>query len=136
MKNYVVVLCAFVVLLAVGLINTRLAFAAESDPSTRCTKLEQEAQNFADGEEVPGVLTTNCYSAGGVVNKALQIGFMLAATVAVLMIVWGGAQYTSSAGSEEKATNARKIILWAVIGLIVIIMAWTIVFTQTKILGF
>jgi len=57
------------------------------------------------------------------------ISFVLGALgiVAVLFIVYGGIQYSMSAGEPAKMEKAKKTILYAVIGLIVAIMAFAIV---------
>ena len=47
--------------------------------------------------------------------------------IAVLMIIWGAYQYFTAYGNEEKAQGGKKIITWAIIGLIVIILAKIIV---------
>lgn len=49
------------------------------------------------------------------------------ALIAVVMIIWGGFTWLSAAGNEEKIEKAKKIIGAAVVGLIVILLAWAIV---------
>lgn len=51
----------------------------------------------------------------------------IAALAAVVMIILGGLQWLTSAGNEEKVAGAKKTISSAVIGLILIILAWAIV---------
>lgn len=64
------------------------------------------------------------------------INFLLYAigVIAVIMIIWGGIKYATSAGDSNKVTSAKNTILYAVIGLIVAIFAFAIVnfvLTQT-----
>ena len=47
--------------------------------------------------------------------------------VAVVMIIFGGLQWLTSAGNEERIEKAKKTISSAVIGLILVILAWAIV---------
>ncbi len=47
--------------------------------------------------------------------------------VAVIMILIGGFQWMTAGGNEEKVASAKKIISAAVIGLIVVLLAWAIV---------
>jgi len=49
------------------------------------------------------------------------------ALVAVVMIIIGGFQWLTAAGSEEKIEKAKKVISAAVIGLIIVLLAWAIV---------
>lgn len=61
------------------------------------------------------------------------LGFL--GLVAVIMILIGGFQWMTAGGNEEKVAGAKKIISAAVIGLIVILLAWAIVIfvvTQTN----
>lgn len=62
-------------------------------------------------------------SLGIIVNILL---FLLGA-IAVIMIVIGGIRYATSNGDQSAITSAKNTILYAVIGLIVAIMAYAIV---------
>ncbi|OYX42854.1 hypothetical protein B7Y94_02845 [Candidatus Saccharibacteria bacterium 32-49-12] len=57
------------------------------------------------------------------------INFMLAlvGVLAVVMIIVGGIKYITSAGDTSKVTAAKNTILYAVIGLVVAILAYAIV---------
>ena len=58
-----------------------------------------------------------------ILNVALGvIGF-----VAVVMIVVGGLQYTTSSGDTGKVTKAKNTIMYGVIGLVVALLAFAIV---------
>ncbi len=61
------------------------------------------------------------------INVAANIIALLTGVVAVIMIIISGFSYVTSAGSTEKATNARRRILAAVIGLVVVALAWTLI---------
>jgi len=56
-------------------------------------------------------------------NTAL---FVLGA-IAVLMLIYGGIRYTTSGGDEKAITTAKNIILYAVVGIVVAILAYAIV---------
>jgi len=53
------------------------------------------------------------------------LGFL--GLIAVIMILIGGFQWMTAGGNEEKVASAKKIISAAVIGLIVVLLAWAIV---------
>ena len=44
-----------------------------------------------------------------------------------MFVIIGGYQYLTSAGNEESAEKGQKTITNAVIGLVVIILAWVII---------
>jgi multisubunit Na+/H+ antiporter MnhB subunit len=52
--------------------------------------------------------------------------FLLGA-IAVIMIVLGGIKYTTSNGDSSQLTSAKNTILYAVVGLVVAILAYAIV---------
>lgn len=60
-------------------------------------------------------------------SNILTTVFMIAAGVAVLMVIIGGLSYVLSTGDPQKAAKAKNTILYAIIGLVVAIMATTIV---------
>jgi hypothetical protein len=47
--------------------------------------------------------------------------------IAVIMILYGGFMWMTAGGNEDKVSTAKKIISAAVIGLIVVLLAWAIV---------
>ena len=49
------------------------------------------------------------------------------ALVAIVLIILGGVTWMTAAGNDEKVDKAKKIISAAVIGLIVVLLAWAIV---------
>lgn len=51
----------------------------------------------------------------------------LAATVAVLAIVWAGFLYVTAFGDDGRIDSAKNIIMWVVVGLLVIAAAYAIV---------
>lgn len=61
-----------------------------------------------------------------VLANGLNIVYLLAAIIAVIVIIIGGILFTTSAGDSGNVTKAKNMILYAVIGLIVIISAYAI----------
>lgn len=47
--------------------------------------------------------------------------------LSVIMLIWGGIRYTTSAGDSNKVTAAKNTVLYAIVGLVVAILAWAIV---------
>ncbi|MBQ6320893.1 hypothetical protein IJI17_01555 [Candidatus Saccharibacteria bacterium] len=75
--------------------------------------------------------TTNVESVvATVINTILYVVGILA----VVMVIFGGVQYTTSAGDQAKVTKAKNTILYGLIGLVVAILAYAIVnFVVSKI---
>lgn len=91
-------------------------------------------------EELRPDFAPNINPAGGdrtaPVNIVLQLiaGSLIyaAGPIAVLMIAIGGLRYVTSRGDQNAMEEAKKTILWAVIGLVVIILSFAIV---TNVIG-
>ncbi len=49
------------------------------------------------------------------------------AVIAVLAIMIGGIMYLISSGEEEKTKRAKNIIVWALVGVFLSIIAWTLI---------
>lgn len=63
----------------------------------------------------------------GLITIVTNLLLGIAGAVAVIFIIIGGIQYTTSGGSEDKTRTAKSTITNAVIGLIITILAFVIV---------
>jgi len=61
------------------------------------------------------------------------LGFL--AALAVLIIVIAGVMYITSAGDQDRIDNAKKWLLYAIIGLVVALLAYLIVYSVGQMLG-
>lgn len=66
------------------------------------------------------------------VLNILQLVLGLLTFVAVVMVILGGFTWLTAAGNEEKVDRAKKIISAAVIGLIIVLLAWAVVIFVTR----
>lgn len=60
---------------------------------------------------------------GNLVNAAL----MFVGTVAVILIVYAGIQFVTSGGDQKKVAQARQIITYALIGLVLVLCSFAII---------
>ncbi len=67
----------------------------------------------------------------GIINWILGI----VVSLAILFLIIGGLMYITSAGDEERIKKAKNIILYAVVGLGVVILSWSIITELKDILG-
>jgi len=63
----------------------------------------------------------------GLLMSIINIALLFAGLIAVLFLIIGGYRYIVSAGNEEAAEKAKKTIQNAIIGLVVIILSYTLV---------
>lgn len=78
---------------------------------------------FGENENSPAGAPT----LGDLIFSVLQILLIVAASVAVIFLVIGGYRYVVSRGNEEGTEAAKKTITSAILGLVVIILAFAIV---------
>jgi hypothetical protein len=70
---------------------------------------------------------------GNIVGSAIQLVFVIAVVAALFYLVYGGFRWLISTGDKAKVTEAREHIIAAIIGLVVIFLAYFII---NIILGF
>ena len=61
------------------------------------------------------------------VTNVLQWLLGIAGSVALIMIIAGGFFYIGAAGDEQKATQGKKILTWAIGGLVVVLLSYSII---------
>ena len=115
MKKMMVTLAA---LLAVPMI------ALATAPATVSAQVNlQGGVNSAQGEGAAGEIS----DPGNLVKTIVNALLWLIGILSVIMLIWGGITYTTSAGDSNKVTSAKNTIMYAVIGLVVAIFAYAIV---------
>lgn len=84
--------------------------------------------NFIDKVYAAGVgINTTDSSIGSLVAGALNyLGFFVG-VAAVVGIVYGGVLIIISAGNPDKMQLGKRALMWSIIGLLIIIMAFTII---------
>lgn len=91
------------------------------------------AQNgFISPGDNPGAVASATGGQGSLRQLVLQIvnfflGFL--GLIAVVMIIYGGFLYVSAAGKEDKIEQAKKIIMYSIIGILIILLSFAIVNT-------
>lgn len=61
------------------------------------------------------------------VLNIIQLVLGLMTLIAVVLIIYGGFVWLTAAGNEENTEKAKRIISAAVVGLIIILLAWAVV---------
>ncbi len=134
MKKYIVGTCLFILLLlplAVGFSARANAFDpfrpnnGNQQDATVCDQTDadnnQSSVCKADGSTNP--LTGD----NGLITKAANIFAVITGVAAVIAIIIGGFEYVRSSGDSSKVNKAKNTILFAVIGLVVVVVARSVV---------
>lgn len=110
----------------VATINTAPVSAANAFNQQACNGLSEAERDAIDCDE------TN--TAPPVITNLLQVASSVIGIVAVIMIVVAGQRFVTSNGDPEKIKQARNMVLYSVIALIVAGLAFAIVtFVQNSI---
>lgn len=116
------IIAAFAVL-GIGLVATP-AYAA----CTNAKDCVTSGLNAAGG-------TSSKTDVGALIKTVVNVLLFILGAIAVIMIVIGGIKYTVSNGDSSAVTSAKNTILYAVVGLIVAMMAYAIVNFVIKNIG-
>jgi len=82
--------------------------------------------------DISGISVSHEFNVVDLLNLGVAIAILLAGTLSVFYIFFGGISFILSGGQEEKIKQAVHTIRYAIIGLIVTILSVTLV----KILGY
>lgn len=69
------------------------------------------------------------------INSIFTLIFVIAGIVALFFIIYGGISWITSAGDKEKIQAARGKIVYAIIGLIIILSSYLIISTVGNLFG-
>lgn len=100
----------------IGVTVSPETWAATCSTGTNC--LEQGLNSVSNGSRT---------NVGGLIKSIVNALLFVLGAISVVMIVIGGIKYTTSNGDSSQVTSAKNTIMYAVIGLIVAIMAYSIV---------
>jgi len=92
------------------------------------------AVQYIIGNKNPSELTRDDVTQA--VSNIANIMAGVAGSVTIIMMIYGGIQYITSAGNQEAAGRAKGTLTWAVIGFILILSSWGLLkFFLNRILG-
>src|SRR3989338_6473758 len=69
----------------------------------------------------------NVSSVTGLIGRFIQILLADAGLIAVIFLIIGGFRYITAGGNEETAEEAKKTVTNAIIGIVIVILAFVIV---------
>lgn len=96
-----------------------------SNPATAAEQTQCAINTAETGDPSSGETdkTTIYTTIGTIINTLLFIVGILS----VVMIIYGGIQYVTSAGANDKTKKARNTIVYSIVGLVVSILAFALV---------
>jgi hypothetical protein len=108
--------------LAASFVAPTRAFAA-----TDCNTTDLTVQHGADCSGGQSGTPSDLFGDNSIFKNITNAALFLIGAISVLMLIYGGVRYTISGGDTANVTAAKNTILYAVVGIIVAIMAYAIV---------
>jgi hypothetical protein len=97
------------------------------------------AEEFNPAENCTGAAASSAYCQNlgsdtdpitgeeGVLKKVIDLLIVAAGVISVIMVIVGGLRFVLSNGEPEKATSGRKTVIYALVGLVIVIISQLIV---------
>ena len=82
--------------------------------------------NSAQGTDQPSTLFGG-EGDDGIFKTIVNIMLFIVGAVAVIMLIIGGIRYVTSGGAQDQVTAAKNTIMYAIVGIIVAILAYAVV---------
>lgn len=119
MKRFIQILSAAAVSVgAMALVATPLPQAEAACSGANCVRQGANKANTGGG---------NVSTLDQGIRTVTNILLFLIGAISVIMIVIGGIKYTTSNGNADQTKSAKNTILYAIIGLVVAILAYALV---------
>ena len=84
------------------------------------------AQNWTGCLDANGVATLNCLPI--VFSNIVRGALMFVGTVAVFLLIWAGILFVRSGGDPKQTQAARQMITYAIIGLVIVLCSFGIIY--------
>lgn len=116
-----VAVAALVVTAGLGIVAPKITHAAAINSSV-C-----QGVSLADGSSSTDCSEDSTNSFGALAKRVVNIFSLVVGAVSVIMIIIGGFRYIVSNGDSNAVTGAKNSILYAVVGLVIVLFAQVIV---------
>lgn len=63
------------------------------------------------------------FGTNGILNKVANVLVVVVGVAGVIMVIVGGIQYTLSAGDPARVTKAKDLIIYALVGMVIAVLA-------------
>lgn len=83
------------------------------------------AKDILQNPNIPGFRFPNA-SFGSVISEFFTLAYLLVGFLSFIWFVWGAFQYILARGNKEELAHARARIIWAIAGLVIFILSYTI----------
>jgi len=123
-----ILLIATTFVFGVGLVPA-IANADCTTPATTQEEIQCGACNASGTAQAAcaNAPTTAANNISSTLENVINIASLIAGALAVIMLIIGGIRYASSSGNEQAIAGAKRTIIYALIGLVIVAMAQVVV---------
>ena len=121
LRNLLVLAATFAVVVGIGLGLTHVALAA--DPLADICANNAQSETCQSQSSTTNPLTGK----NGTLYKVSAVLSTAAGITAIIVIIISGLRYMTSGGEAQKAASAKNTLIGAIIGLVIIVLAQTII---------
>ena len=118
-------------LLALGalVVAPATASAATNSPDGQCAKVDDTNIGISEGIDCSKSADQNTDLTGstGVFTIITNVLLFIIGAISVIMLIIGGIRYTVSGGDSSAVTSAKNTILYAIVGIVVALLAYAVV---------
>lgn len=117
-KFLIMIALVFGAVFSLGMANPHMVLADD----------EANRQQICSGANLSGGTTCESTSSiSKIVGVIINILSWIVGLISIIMIIIGGFKFVTSGGAPDKAKSARSTIVYALIGLVVVVLAQTII---------
>ncbi len=84
-------------------------------------------QQVIDLSPVNGVVPSSAVQVSDVIRFIINLLVVIAVIASLVYLIYGGLRWVISGGDKEKVEAARKTVVAAIIGLVVVLLSWVII---------
>ena len=111
------------IIVILGLVASTLTSILLAPVSMAFSLTIEDGANSAKGADQ----ASNLFGNTGIFTTITNVMLFVVGAISVIMIVIGGLRYVVSGGNSSNITTAKNTILYAIVGLIIAIMAYAII---------
>lgn len=119
MRHFITAIITITTVLCGTLLLPTVSFAADSPADQVKTGIDSIGGDETGDKGKEPLLS--------LVHKGINVLLFITGAVAVLMVTFGGMKYVTSRGESAEVTSAKNTILYAVIGLVISLLAYAVV---------
>jgi len=128
MKKLIAMIASVVAVFAIALVPlTPVTVSAVGTEAQRAVCEAEEGAVWDETKDPPCTRPAGEKSMNEMIQTIINVMLFIVGILSVVMIIFGGIRYVSSAGNKSAVDSAKNTIVYAVVGLIVAILAFALV---------